>query len=70
MSTSEYECAAMAQAMLDEELISIMRRSRGEKATALQKAVKAEAFKRELHDLDTGLSGSNPGAGVGACLGA
>ena len=59
----------MAAAMLDAELIFAMRREPTEPPTPLQKAVKAEAFKRGLHLRNTGLPGYGPGTTVGVSLG-
>lgn len=43
------ECAAMAAAMLDVELIAITNRLQGDNLTPLQRAVIAEAEKRQLN---------------------
>lgn len=58
----------MAQAMLDEELIAMIRRVRGVRLTPLQRAVEAEALRRNLEHRNTGLPGCDPEAGVGAGL--
>ena len=57
MADMESECAAMAEAMLDDELIATMRRHPTEAPTPLQKAVKVEARKRDLHLKVTGVPG-------------
>jgi|GEM_PF-2947321 len=51
MRTTEEECAAMAAAMLDIELLTITRRLQGESHTDFQRAVIAEARRRKLESL-------------------
>lgn len=48
MRNPEEECAAMADAMLDVEIVRIIQRLDGKTRTPLQKAVEAEARKRGL----------------------
>ena len=66
MRESMKTCAALAAAMLDDELVAIMRRYPGERPTALQKAVKKEAFSRGLETRHCGLPGYDPEPGIGA----
>lgn len=48
MYATDRECAAMAAAMLDAELLTVMRRLQGDSLTDFQRAVLVEASKRKL----------------------
>jgi hypothetical protein len=56
MPQFQKECAAMAAAMLDQELLSIIRKMDGGTPTPLQRAVLAEACRRNLPALNAYLA--------------